>query len=765
MAQAVKAAVAVAVAAAVAAGGWWWQHQQASDLGYLNEIPADTLLYAGGLEAAPATLYSKQAGEMVALYRDVAVLAYHQYRNKAAQAAAEAAQQAADSGDEAAAAAAEGEGEVAAHQSEQDERRLQLLMQLLGDLLASASDYDSQVIPVNRAQPAAIYTVGMVPVVRFDADGPALASYFEQLASRNQLQFERLSEGGIDYLKLMLVEDEPSLALAVVVTPGKTRITALSAILDDEARGLVLGSREPAESLADSGVISELPGQLQLANHSLFRLSLVELARAVVEPKHSLLGRQMATLGGEDYHTALAEWQNAACVNDIVALAGQVPAVVGGVPADGLSSSEQGTQIEVRSVLQLTNPQVRKQLARIQGYVPAALSRDDGSVPWIGFGYGINTRELASASQELWTLFTSGSYQCAPLEQLRLSAAEQNPAMIAAGTAMVNGLKGVYGALYQVALAEPGAELPVKSVDALIGVAATNPRTLWNMSAAFNPLVSTLSWPADDTPVQLPMPEGWPQAFSLWLKVKGEHAIVYVGEQAAKEAEQISLEKVESNALFASAIDYASALEQLDPAELLAKAISADSGDDEWADDGSNDGQDCVMRASINQFAGMMRVKGVSRTWIGEQGIHSEQTSTIPPAKATAAPTPHQLGGDYTTYLLGNGCAEQHDGHEQLAANGASDYQATDAASGCAYYQTSGRWQRQGNVLVWDYDRERSVEEGSCTIADAPWSAGVSEPVQACRIFNEQADGFDCLFNSDPEDGFVMRYRLTAKQG
>lgn len=46
---------------------------------------------------------------------------------------------------------------------------------------------------------------------------------------------------GIDYLKLMLVEDELQPGAGGSGDPGQNPITALSAILDDEARGLVPG--------------------------------------------------------------------------------------------------------------------------------------------------------------------------------------------------------------------------------------------------------------------------------------------------------------------------------------------------------------------------------------------------------------------------------------------------------------------------------------------------------------------------------------------
>lgn len=85
--------------------------------------------------------------------------------------------------------------------------------------------------------------------------------------------------------------------------------------------------------------------------------------------------------------------------------------------------------------------------------------------------------------------------------------------------------------------------MPVKSADVLVGIAAINPRTLWNTTAGFNPLHATLKWPADDQPVQVQLPEGWPTDWPLWFKVKGEHAFFYVGEQAEQQSSKIAAEK------------------------------------------------------------------------------------------------------------------------------------------------------------------------------------------------------------------------------
>lgn len=722
-------AAAVVVVAAVAAGSWLWlgKPQRGPVAGYLDEVPADTLYFSGSLEAPPAAAYLGSPA-MISSYRDMAILAYHQYRVKAQ-------------------AAADGESTSTVEEMPPEGA---LTLSLVDDLLTTFTSYDANPFPVNKSKPVALFGVGMMPVLRFEAESDALVSYFDGLGKKAGMKIPRQSLDGIDYLKVPLVSGDKSLDLLVVTSAGRTRLALSSSALPPTMLPLLLGAELPAESLAERGTIDNLRQQLKLTPYSVSYVAVNEMVRALVAPQQNLFGQQLQAVAGPAFGENLAEWQSASCATEVMALADQMPGLAGGFTE--IRSDDEAVHLTGVGGLLLTNGKVREQLARMQGFVPAITTTLTNPAPMVAVGYGINSSELAPAVQELWKLFTAASYSCAPLEELRADAAEQNPGMIAAATSMVNGLQGVYAVVNDLRLDSGNAEMPVAGADLLVGLTATSPRTLWNMSAAFNPLTKTMSWPVDDQPVAVPMPEGWPATVPVWLKASGQQAMLYTGERAAAQASQISAETVTSNAFLSMMLDYAAIAGVADQAVAMVAGMHGEGGD----------GTDCAIRAQLESSWGTLNMAVHERVFVAEPGLMFDASVNVPVATATTAAFRHQVEGDYTTARLGVGCQPTADGHESFAAAGTSHYRSQKGDASCVDYEATGKWQRQGNVLVWHYQQERwSDEDAGCIAADTAWNSEISEPVETCLMLHQQDDGFDCLYASDDEP-FVIRYRRAT---
>lgn len=709
-----------AAIAAIAAAGWWWQQHGSSSL--LQEVPADTLLLAGNLQPRPADQPEYFNPALTITYRDSLLQLYHHYRGERLR---EQANQPAD------------------EQAQQQDARLAFAVALASDLLTSLTGGDSA-LPLDNRQPFALFMVGGLPVLRFHADADAFNQYLQQLAQQQGFSLQRQEHDQHPYLLLPLVDTAgKSLALALVSRPGQTRLALISDAVDDESLGLLLGSRLPQHSMADDPRLVQAQQQLQLLPQQQFYFSFSELARGLLRPDSNLFGRQLQQLMGDELTNSLDEWRQPSCAEDVQQLVDQMPTVMGGMVA--ISSTGKQRQAHARGALLLTNPQVRQALGRLQGYVPALLGDTSQNPPLLAFGYGLNAGEIAPAAQQLWQLFTAEPYQCPPLEAMRSQLAEQNPAMLGMASGMVNGLKGMQLLFNDLQLDPSNDEQPLQSLDLLLGISASNLRTLWGMTAGFNPLHASLPWPKDEQPVAVPLPADWPISVPLWFKVKGEHAFFYSGEQAARQASQISNEQVTSNGLFAMAANYeqlAAKVSELLPASnaLLAQGPAS---------------LGCAEQQELLNMLTPLKMQLWGNVLFNDIGLLSNSWQQWP-VHAHLAANPHTLGGRYQTLLLDDQCQPQPDGEETLASDGSSHYRASSDDGQCVDYENRGQWQRQGNLLVWDYRDQRQAEAG-CLDEQSPWNSVLEEVVESCLIISEQTDYFDCLFSGD--DKFIMRYQ------
>ncbi len=710
----------VAAIAAIATAGWWWQQQGSGSL--LVEVPADTLLLAGNLQPRPADQPEYFNPALAITYRDSLLQFYHHYRGERLR---ERANQPNDA------------------QAQQQDARLAFAVALASDLLTSLTGGDSA-LPLDNRQPFALFMVGGLPVLRFSADADAFNQYLQQQAQQQGLSLQSQEHDQQPYLLLPLVETAGrSLALALVSRPGQTRLALVSDALDDESLGLLLGSRLPQHSLADSSGLVQAQQQLQLLPQQQFYFSFSELTRGLLQPDSNLFGRHLQQLAGDDLASSLGDWRQQSCAQEVQQLVDQMPMLIGGLVA--IKGTGNQRQAHARGALLLTNPQLRQALGRLQGYVPALLSDTRQSPPLLAFGYGLNAGEMAPAIQQLWQLFTAEPYQCPPLETLRSQLAEQNPAMLAMASGMINGLQGVQLLFNDLQLDPGNDEQPLQSLDLLLGISGNNLRTLWGMTAAFNPLHATLPWPKDEQPVAVPLPDDWPTNLPLWFKVKGKHAFFYSGEQAARQANQISNEQVSSNGLFAIAANYerlATKVGELLPASNALLAHSSTS-------------LGCAEQQELLNMLTPLRMQLWANVLFNDIGLLSNSWQHWP-VHAHLATSPHALGGRYQTLLLDEQCQPQPDGEETLASDGSSHYRASSDDDHCVDYENRGQWQRQGNLLVWDYRDQRQAETG-CLDEQTPWNSTLENVVESCLIISEQADYFDCLFSSD--DKFIMRYQ------
>lgn len=216
--------------------------------------------------------------------------------------------------------------------------------------------------------------------------------------------------------------------------------------------------------------------------------------------------------------------------------------------------------LEARMLVESTDAAFMQEMQKIRGFIPAVL-QDVTQNPVMGFGVGINVDALSPFLVKAIQGFTAKDYQCAFLAQTKQSLMQSNPAMaLGMMSGMVAGLQGISATIIDIDgsmdFSQPGAPPDIKNLDAMITISSANPQQLLMMAANMQPNMPPLQLPADGTAIDFPAPIPLPSGQQIKMALKGNHIVAYVGEKAAKMAEQLAKDPLQANGMFAFNMDF-----------------------------------------------------------------------------------------------------------------------------------------------------------------------------------------------------------------
>jgi hypothetical protein len=604
------------------------------------------------------------------------------------------------------------------------------------------------------------YTVGIAPVLRFEVDNEdKFWHQIETAAESAKLNFKYTSILGTAYRQFALNPEQPDLTMIVGIQDGNAIVTLLSDKFDMDTKSKLLGKLPIANNILESGTLTQTTDKYRFEPAHFGYIDFTHIADVLLKQDNGLAAQMIEQLeppksnnqpdssqaSQDTVQNELEAFQTPACQKEISSMIAQMPRVVGGTL---LGSNPQESTVKV--VLEIKNNQVLQHLSSIRGFIPKFVT-DTADQALVNFGLGINMESFAPAISALWTSYTESPYQCQPLEENRQSVKQQSPAMLSMMLAQASSIRGLSLSVQDIALQfNPISPIPkVETADALVVLSTTQPKALYDMAAAMNPMLGSIVLDPSGKPS--PVPFGAMLGIELNAAIKGNNIVLFTGENSAKIVTELATESLTNNGFMAESINYSKIN------ALLSNAAAPDSPI--WRQKPLSPA-DCILRDDVIHQLHQLNGHEVIEADFTKQGFVS--TDKVFSTKATE-PSPHKIEAQYDTYLLDNGCVEILEGVEQFTTANANTgvYRAMAKSGECDSYETTYKWTRSGQVLEFNYLEERSRPQEDCGVEFDEWQKLKSQKSARCHIRNESVDGFECIF-FDPEGNYKIIYKKKA---
>lgn len=527
-----KGLVAGLVAAALVGGGSYYALQGklgGSAGSSLDYVPADTLVFVGGLEP--------MSWSDLAAFRDsFSMGSKPEDMQKMVQDLLKA------------------EGET----PNQAPAGFRLLLSLYADYLTAvtAPDFKPEVLGLTDKLDSAFYTVGALPVIRIKLGNEAtFDAFLSKAEGRFKLQAEAGTLNQFNYKRYALNDDaKQPIYLAIGKRDGYAVLTLdLGTLIPaNEGLSVAFGLTKPAQDLASSGTLQAMVKEQGLKPFSLGFLNHEALIRAVTRAD-SPLAKLLDKVSEGQVTQDLAPFRSAACQSEIEGMAALWPRTVFGYTDLDSNSSP----IRVNSLLKVvsTDAAAMEQLQKLRGFLP------DLSAGQSKFSYqlGLNMDELTPVLTSLWSRATQAKFSCEPLIAAQAQLKEVNPSLLGAMTGMVQGVQGMGIDLQELSLkpAAEGQEMPgIAALSFMATLSSKQPQQLWSMLAMMQPELAAMPLPADGQSVELPLPLPVELPGKIKLGVFGKHIALFSGDKAEALTASLGKQELKSNGFFHMGLDY-----------------------------------------------------------------------------------------------------------------------------------------------------------------------------------------------------------------
>jgi len=430
----------------------------------------------------------------------------------------------------------------------------------------------------------AMYTVGIIPVFRYRiTDQIVIDELLASVEKKYNVQPVIASFDDIQYRRYPFNVDAPAdeqVDFIVAVHDEFVVFTIDAGFSDDDALKLALGIDKPNLSLAASDklktIVTEhdfLPNYLGFVDH-------VEIVKGLTGENGNRFGAMLANIRAQfdpnSAHTAgdkLDELTSESCRNELGAIAEKWPKSVLGYTRFDSESDPMIFDADV--VVESSDIEMLKQLRTLRGVIPPFASIADHN-PVFEWSMGVDIDALVPFATATWQDITSKQYGCPLLANFAQGLAQSNPAMMGMATAFVAGVKGITLSVLDVELdaGTAGGMPQVREFTGLISLAAENPLPLYTAASSVLPGLQGVAPPVDGKSIDLPLPMAVPGGPNVVpkLTIVDKYIVMYTGDNVSTLLDSLTGQSLEPNGFFAMRMDYAKYM------ELLVKGMPATTG-------------------------------------------------------------------------------------------------------------------------------------------------------------------------------------------
>ncbi|ACA85074.1 hypothetical protein [Shewanella woodyi] len=516
-----KVLIAAAVVAAGAAGYWVSQDKGASgeaDL-ILASVPSDTPLFSAQLTPFPIKSYINSVSQNYQAYGD----------------------------------------DMFAELEESEDTRAKFMLSLTQTYMESLESGEKFVSTFGLPEKmrSYFYTLGLLPVIKLEMEEPkAVWAVLDKAEKESGFTHEKKTVKGVEYRSYSMTDvgETETIDLLFAIADGILTVTFDSSFSQPETLETALGLAPVANSLADSGILNDIMKTHGFSGDGIGYLNHQEIVRAITTKDGNQLARQLTAFAEQEGEDPFAIVRSNECHTELSSIAANWPRTVFGV--NNLSISDTKSHMELETIVESKNKLVLDALSSMRGFIPDYVSQSNSSV--FSMGLGIDLNELVPSLTSIWDDMLTPQYQCQVLQEMQGEMSGQSPAMLGMFTGMANGVKGIAASVIDYKFSDDQDNPALESVDAIISLSADNPSMLFNMVKPFAPELADIELKDNGEPVDLSYLLPLPPEFGVKPKmaVKGNHLVIFSGEEGEAKAEELAAETLKSNGLYTATVDY-----------------------------------------------------------------------------------------------------------------------------------------------------------------------------------------------------------------
>ncbi|MCW8931313.1 MAG: hypothetical protein OQL19_13870 [Gammaproteobacteria bacterium] len=647
-------------------------------------------------------------------------------------------------------------------QSERDAmgKELSFLYELYMDLEATALQGNSFLqshygLPKNIA--FALYTIGVSPVLKISLENEQ--AFLDVLSQAEKKSGFEHQNGDFESQKYWFypIGNEHQLIVAIQKIDEDKKLATLALLSNtssDTHKKSVLGLTLPEQSIEDK--VTKIQNDNQYLPLSISFIDFKALVKSLFKPTNLTAEAQAEKnpwleLFG-DQEAFILGLQASNCENDFMSLVQEMPQLIAGYKKYQVEG--QRVIMDFEALLELKNHNVKTELDRFRGFIPNYIS-NGAQDNILALGMGVNLSQISPFFIYVTQAVRESTFQCEQLKEIQKNIAQMNPLMLAMVTGVVDGVHGIGFALQNFSMVETDENSDNQSsnsngmvqeaskkfeVSSLISLSADNPLKVWQMMAAFVPQIALII--PSETPQKLNFPELDAMNLEVFIATKGQHLVLYSGQQAEEMSRSLLDEKMVVNGFFQETLNYTHLTKALtDVRHMLSQP--------------ENNQELLPVEACIyfdetlnimSRLSGFIDYKSdfIDRGWLNLLNADIELNPALK--------YDYQLAGKYETYYIKDGCQLGKDGIEEVLEDGTGFYQQYSDDGQCFIFETRYRWTQLSEAMNLQYVSERSRPEGVCANEFDAWAIPAPEYVNdTCQLRNDSEGAFSCLYQWDDE--------------
>ena len=535
--------IAGALVAAAAAGGYLLtQDSVADEYTVLNYIPENTAVFSGQLTPFPIKIYINSITDTYSVPPDEIMKSLY----------------GSDSYDP-------------------TNSKVNFFLNLTQSYLQNMQDADAFMATFGIAEEIQgyFYTLGIIPVFKMDVINPdAIWVLLDKAEAESGFTHEQRQIKQRDYRAYKLTDETDKEQLELLISQHNNILTVTfnSSLSEPLLLENALGITPVANALANTNLLNDIISKHGFTKDAISYINHQALVQAITAPDDSLLGQHIAKLMASQDQDHLQVYQQPHCKTELMSIANNWPRTVFGF--NQFDINDANTTFDMSMVVESNNQTILTALTQLTGFIPEYVNDLNNTV--LALGIGIDISSLSPALSSIWNELQQPNYTCPPLQKMQSAIQQNNPVMLGVMTAMANGIKGISGAVIDYSLDESQTEVAIKSLDAIISLSASDPRTLFNIIATFRPELADVKLPANGKIVELssliplaPLPGINPK-----LIMHKEHMVIFNGDKAEKIAIALGNKPITATGIYSLSIDYSKAFTPLvTAAELSGQAV------------------------------------------------------------------------------------------------------------------------------------------------------------------------------------------------